>query len=75
MLCYFQEEPLCLSILCVTCCLHLVISLILFRHLGGVTLFSVVRCLPIMLLGYRAFILILLSPKIHYVSGHWLDWR
>ncbi len=71
MLCCFQEEWLCLFILCIICLLYLVMSLILFRHLGGVTLFWVVRCLPIILLGNRAFICIFWSPKIHYVSCHW----
>jgi hypothetical protein len=71
----FQEEQLCLLILCVMCCLHLVMSLILLSHLGGVTLFCVVRYLPITLLGDRAFILIFWSPKICYVSCHWPDRR
>jgi hypothetical protein len=58
--CCFWEEPLSLFILCVMCHLYLMMSLVLFRHLGlgGVTLFWVVRCLLIMLLGDMAFILI-----------------
>ncbi len=71
MLHYFQEEWLYLLIHCIMCPLHLVVSLILLRHLGGAMLFWVARCLPIMLLGDRAFICIFWSPKILYVSCHW----
>jgi hypothetical protein len=71
MLCCSQEEWLWLFILCVMCCLHLMTSLIFFRHLGGVTLFWVVRCLPIILLRDRAFIQIFWSNKIRCVSCHW----
>ncbi len=76
MLCNFLEERFCLFILCDMCHLHLVMSLILFfRLLGGATLFWVVRCLPIMLLGDRAFISIFWSSRIRCVSCHWLDRR
>ncbi len=56
MLCCFQEEWLYLFIpfmLCVAFILWCLISF--FRHLGGATLFWVVRCLPIMLLGDRVY--------------------
>ncbi len=68
MLCCFQEEWLCPFILCVMCCLHLVMSLILFRHLGGATLFWVVRCLPIMLLGDRRFHILVTQDSLCELS-------
>ncbi len=46
-----------------------------FRHLGGITLCWVVWCLPILLLGDRALVLIFWSPRIHYVICHWPDMR
>ncbi len=46
-----------------------------FRHLGDITLFWVVWCLPILSLGDRALVLIFWSPRIHYLICHWSDMR
>ncbi len=62
----------------ILCCLlpsSLWCPLSFLGFLGGVTLFWVVRCLPIMLLGDRDSILIFWSPKIRYVSCHCPDRR
>ncbi len=42
-------------------------------YLGGITLLWVVWCLPNLLLGDKALVLIFWSPRIHYVICHWLD--
>ncbi len=70
MCCRFQEKKMALPV--ILCCVAFifVMTLILFRHLGGDTLFWVVRCPPIMLLGDRALFIISWSPRIHYVISH-----
>ncbi len=59
----------------VLCCLHLCDVPYPFRHLGGIALFWLVWCLPILSLGDRALVLIFWSPRIHYVICHWSDNR
>ncbi len=59
----------------VLCCLHLSDVPYPFRYLGGITLFWVVRCLPICWLGDSALVLIFWSPRIRNVICHWLDKR
>jgi hypothetical protein len=72
---WFQEEWLCLLSWVVL--LHLCDVPYPFRHLGGITLFWVVWCLPILSLGDMALVLIFWSPRIHYhyVICHWSDKR
>ncbi len=69
-LCGFQGK---MALPVILCCVTLIIvmSLILFRHLGGTTLFWVVRCLPIMLLGDRALCIIFWSARICH-NAIWL---
>ncbi len=57
------------------CCLHLCDVPYPFRHLGCITLYWVVWCLPILPLGDRALVLIFWSPRICHVICHWLDKR
>ncbi len=62
----------------VLCCLHLCDVLYPFRHLGGITLFWVVRCLPILWIrrqGFGSHIMVTQDPLCDFYCSDKRWWR